>query len=150
MTGSAGNDIFKFSPGDSTTGSAAPTDSSFDIIKDWTAGSNSIDHTGGAIVVGGNSSAAIAGDASINSQGLASFDSDDDTLAERLSATEADLTLENGAEAREFAYFEHAANTYIFISDGISNVTADDLFIQLEGITNLTTTSLTAGDLFIS
>ena len=151
LSGAAGNDIFNFSEGDSTQGSAAPSASAFDVIKDWTLGSNSIDHTGGAIVFGGSSASSSVTDASISAAGLATFNSDDDTLAERLSATETDLSLEDGAEPREFAFFQHTdGNAYVFISDGSTGLTSGDTFIQLEGANSLSAATITNGDLFIA
>ena len=95
--------------------------------------------------------AAAAGDASISAAGLATFDPDDDTLAERLAATEADLSLESGAEPREFAFFQHTdGNAYVFISDGSAGLTSGDTFIQLEGASSLSAATITDGDLFIA
>ena len=151
LSGAAGNDIFIFSEGDSTQGSAVPSDSAFDVIKDWTSGSNSIDYTGGAIVFGGSSASSSPTDASISAAGLATFHPDDDTLAERLSATETDLSLEDGAEPREFAFFQHTdGNAYVFISDGSAGLTSGDTFIQLEGANALSAATITDGDLFIA
>ena len=151
LSGAAGNDIFIFSEGDSTQGSAVPSDSAFDVIKDWTSGSNSIDYTGGAIVFGGSSASSSPTDASISAAGRATFDPDDDTLAERLAATETDLSLESGAEPREFAFFQHTdGNAYVFISDGSAGLTSGDTFIQLEGASALSAATITDGDLFIA
>ena len=151
LSGGTGSDTFTFSDGDSTEGNEAPSASAFDAIKDWTSGSNAIDHTGGDIIAGGSSAAATASDASISAAGLATFDPDDDTLAERLSATETDLSLEDGAEAREFAFFQHSdGHAYVFISDGSAGVTSGDTFIQLEGAGSLSSATLTDGDLFIA
>ena len=151
LSGGTGNDRFTFSDGDSTQSAKAPSDSAFDVIKDWTSGSNAIDHTGGDIIVGGSSAAATASDASISAAGLATFDPDDDTLAERLAATEADLSLESGAEPREFAFFQHTdGNAYVFISDGSAGLTSGDTFIQLEGASSLSAATITDGDLFIA
>ena len=151
LSGGTGNNRFTFSDGDSTQGSKPPSDTAFDVIKDWTAGSNSIDHAAGDIQAGGSFAAEAIIDASISPAGLATFHPDDDTLAERLAATETDLSLENGAEPREFAFFQHTdGNAYVFISDGSAGLTSGDTFIQLEGASSLSAATITDGDLFIA
>ena len=151
LTGGESADIFRFADGDSTEGTVLPSDVLFDTILDFnTGGSDEIDQTDRDIVYGGSSAAATGGDASIDGEGLATFHTDDNTLALKLLAVEADLNDAGTVAGGEFAFFEDSGDTYVFISDTASGLSADDLLIKLDGVTGLTNSTLTDGDLFIA
>lgn len=146
ISGGGGADTFQFVAGDL---SAAPSATIFDTITDFAVGSDVIDDTAAALtIVTGVLNFGIA-TASISAEGICSFNAADDTLAERIIAAE-DGIVENGAAAAgQYAIFEHGTNSYIFISDGTDAMQATDMLIQLTGVTGLSDSTLTAGNLTI-
>jgi len=145
MSGGAGTNTYQFIAGDL---SAAPSSTIFDTISDFQAGVDVIDFTAGALVIISGSTAA-SGTAAISAEGFATFHADDDTLDERITATEAGINASGAAAARQFAVFEHSGSSYIFVSDGTDGVDASDVLIKLTSVTGLTDTTLTGGDLTI-
>ena len=67
--------------------------------------------------------------------GKVTFAANDDTLAEKLIALNAEEAAGNDVVAGEAVFFEDSGNTYIFFQ-GVA--AADDL-IQITGVTGLTT-----------
>jgi hypothetical protein len=147
ITGGAAADTFRFTAGDL---SAAPSDTVFDTITDFAKNSDIFDETVGALVIMPSATAAVAGTALINAEGIATFAAADDTLAERVIATEAGINLGGIAAVRQFAVFEHSTNSYLFVSDGVDAIGAADMLFQLTGVTGLSDTTITAGDLTIN
>jgi Ca2+-binding RTX toxin-like protein len=147
LTGGSGRDTFVFAPG-----SSGQT-RNFDVIADYTKGAvgtgDLIDFSA-ALTVGGSSAAASSTQASINpSTAVASFASGSGTtLDDALSDIATRFTAAIDA-AGEFALFRvnQTGNFYVFISDGSKGVTANDVVIQLTGITSVATIDLTGGNL---
>jgi hypothetical protein len=142
MTGGAGDDIFQFA----AAATGTPSGTVFETITDWAAGDR-IDSTDGAIVLIANTTAS-SGVASISSSGLASFNSADNTLALRVTAVEAGINAGGTAAARQSAVFVFGSDSYLFISDGVDNVDANDVLIKLVGVNATTGITLNAsGDI---
>ncbi len=83
---------------------------------------------------------AVVGTAAINAEGIASFATADDTLAERITAVEAAIATGTATEG-QMAVFEHAGSTYVFVSNGGDGVEAGDAIVKLTGVTGVTTTT---------
>lgn len=117
---------------------------------DHATASDIIDDTAAALTITAGTANFGVGTASITGEGICAFNAADDTLAERVVAAE-DGIVENGvAAAGQFAIFEHSTNSYIFISDGTDGIGANDVLFQLSGVTGLSDTTLTAGNLRIN
>ena len=154
MTGGDGENTFVFAAGDSTAAATPPSDTAFDIVTDFNSdGSDIIDYEVALAVGGDSANGAVAGNAQVDANGLATFHEDDDTLAERLIAVEADLHGTTPLQG-EFSFFEFSGDTYVFIMDDVTGagVHAKDVLIQLEDLTGLTTSDLTTvvGDLILA
>jgi hypothetical protein len=145
LTGNGGADSFVFIAGETGT----PSDSLFETITDFEAGIDIIDHDATITIV--QNATASAGTAAIDAEGIASFDAADDTLGERITAVEAGINAGGAAAAGQAAIFEHAGNSYVFISDGTDGVDANDVLVQLSGVTGLTDSTIDAdGNLLIA
>ena len=83
---------------------------------------------------------AVVGTAAINAEGIASFATADDTLAERIIAVEAAIATGTAAEG-QMAVFEYAGSTYVFVSNGGDGVEAGDALVKLTGVTGVSTTT---------
>jgi hypothetical protein len=95
------------------------------------------------------SATASTGVAAINAEGIATFNSADDTLAERIIAVEAGITA--GTEsAGDFAIFELDGNSFVFIHDGTAGLAATDVLIRLTGVTGLSDSTISTTDLTIA
>ncbi len=149
LLGGAGSDTFTFAAGD--TGQAK----NFDLISDYTKGQvgigDVIDYSAN-LSIGGIDTVATSTQASINSTtGVASFflksgSSTADALADIATAFEA-----VGDMAGEFAFFQVKAkgDYYLFISDGVAGVSANDVVVRLVGVTSISSIDLTDGNLTI-
>ena len=148
LTGGAGADDFVFTMGDNVTG-GDPDSLLFDIIKDFNTGADEIDFSMALTIETATGTAAV-GTANINSEGIATFHAADETLGEKITATEA--AIRAGTESNgDFALFEHSGSTYMFVHDGEAAAPdAGDALIKLEGLTGVTSTTLVGGDLFIA
>ncbi|MCA0433615.1 MAG: calcium-binding protein [Proteobacteria bacterium] len=150
LNGGANSDRFVFAVGDSAF-------NNFDVITGYTKGAvntvgDKFDFGATALVRGGTAAAATASQASINqTSGVATFASGSGTtmtdcvndIAARINA--------GGTKAGEFAFFKinKAGSYYLFISDGVNGASANDVVIQLSGVTAISTLNLTGGDLTI-
>jgi len=88
-----------------------------------------------------NTTAVAATSVVVSAGGKVTFAAADDTLAEKVLAIAADDT--NLADG-EVAFFEHGGNTYVYFANDTSDATTDAL-IQLTGLVDLTTLSITTG-----
>jgi Ca2+-binding RTX toxin-like protein len=146
LTGGAGTDTFVFAAG------ASGQATGFDIVNDYTKGARGmgdlIDY-GVDLVRASSSVAATATKASVNqTTGVATFASGSGiTLADGLADCAAATTA-----AGQFALFRvgGADNYYMFISDGKTGVTANDVVVQLVGVTSVESIDLTGGNLTIA
>ena len=151
MTGGTGSDTYKFSAGDS--GQSLTT---YDAIKDYAKGAvgtgDKIDFTS-SLAIGGSDLVATASQAKIDqTTAIATFASGSGTtLADALSDIDARFTASTDA-AGEFAFFKvnNKGNYLMFISDGVSGVGANDVVVELVGVTTIKGLNLTGGDLTIT
>lgn len=148
LTGGDGADTFQFVAGDLV---GVPSSTNFDAIADYAKNVDIIDFTAGNLVIIAGSVAA-SGTAGISAKGFATFNAADDTLAKQVVAVEAGINSSGAAAARQFAVWESGTSSYVFVSDGTDGVDANDVLIQLTGVTGLTTTDIvtSAGDLILS
>jgi len=150
LTGGAGSDTFVFAAGD--TGQATGSDTISDFAKGAVNTGDRVDYAAD-LVIGGSSSAATANEALINqSTGVATFAAKSGTsLADALADIATRFTAAGDA-AGEFALFRVGGkgNHYLFISDGTAGVTANDVVVQLVGVTSVTGIDLAGGNLTIT
>jgi len=133
FTGGTGSDTFILGPNES---GAAPSGTVMDVITDFgvvTGNKDVIAFAGGALSIVTNATA-TAGTAKITSAGIATFNAADDTLAEKIVATEAGINAGGAAAAGQMAIFQHEGDAYLFISDGTDGVGANDTLVKLVGI----------------
>ena len=71
------------------------------------------------------------------SDGEATFHAADDTLAEVVVALEGGINAGGTAADGQLAFGEFGGNSYVFISDGVDGVGANDILIKLTGVTGL-------------
>lgn len=156
LTGGAGKDSFVFAAGDSgqVTG--------FDKIADYAKGAvgtgDLIDYSV-SLSTGGVATTAAADRASIKAiTGVATFASGSGTtMADALADVAKSLSVDglNGAVkdvAGELAFFKvnKTGDYYLFISDGVAGVGANDVVVQLVGVTSISGIDLTGGNLTIT
>jgi hypothetical protein len=138
-----GNDSVVIGIGASGSGSdASAAGTSFESITDFTKSGDVLrflDSSDAALTPTiATDSTATAANAAVDAEGIASFASADDTLAERLIAVEAAM----GGTAGQMAVFEHGGNTYVFVADGTAGVDAGDAIVKLVGVTGVTGTTI--------
>jgi hypothetical protein len=121
-----------------TGSTGTPSDTNFDVITDFATASDVIDHDATITIVTNTST--TAGTASISAAGIATFVAADDTLAERITATEAAINAGGTAASGQTAAFMFGADAYVFISDGVDGVGANDVLVRLNSV-DLTSTS---------
>lgn len=130
---------FDFAAGDS----GLPAANTYDQITGFKAGADKIKFDG--VSVATDVATASAGAAKITT-GKAEFDSSDNDLAKELTAVATSVGTTTGASA---AWVENG-NAYIFINgDTSADVSAQDVLIQLAGVTSLTSLTATDGVLSI-
>jgi Ca2+-binding RTX toxin-like protein len=150
LTGGTGMDTIVFAAGDS-----GQTAASLDVITDFTKGAvnvgDLIDYAN-SLTLGGSNSTATDTQASINlTTGIATFNKGSGvTLADALSDIATRFSASTDS-AGELAFFKikNTGNYYAFISDGTAGVTANDVVIQLTGLTSINTINLTDGNLTV-
>ncbi len=148
LTGGAGKDTFVFA-----AGSSGQATGKIDVITDLAKGvvgtGDLIDYSAN-LTIGGSNVAASSSQAQINATtGVATFASGSGTT---LSDALADIASRFSAatnSAGEFALFRvnNTGNYYAFISDGTGGVTANDVVVQLTGVTTIGSIDLTGGNL---
>lgn len=149
LTGGAGADDFQFTIAANATG-GTPSASVFERITDFNNGADEIDFTATTLTIDTAVATAVAGTAQINSEGFATFETTDNTLTEKLTAAE-NAIANGGVSAGDIAIFEHSGSTYVFVAgDNIGGLANDDAFIQLTGVTGLSNSTITGGDLFLA
>ena len=148
MSGRGGSDTFVFAAGDS--GQTATT---LDTIRDYAkgaVGTGDLISYSTALTIGGSSAAATASQAAIDqTSAVASFAAGSGTtLDDALNDIAARFTAATDS-AGEFALFKVGAtgSYYLFISDGVAGVTANDVVVQLTGVTSVGKADLTGGKL---
>ena len=129
MTGGSDADTYVI-----TVASTTPSATVFQSITDFASASDIIDYSALALTIVAAAATAAAGTASITTSGIASFHADDDSLAERITATEAAIVANGTATAGQVAAFMFGTDAYVFISQGTDLVGAGDQLIQLVGV----------------
>jgi S-layer protein len=151
MTGGAGADTFVFAAGDS--GGNPTAAGNFDTITDFNTGGSDVISYGGNLVnlvIQTVAGPAAVGTAAISAEGFATFNDADTLLSEQVVAVANALGGNAVVGEAEFAVFQNGINSYVFISDGVAGADVNDVLIQLSGVTGLTNTTLTGGDLTIA
>jgi len=151
LTGGAGRDTFAFSAGDSSRFGAT-----IDQVTDYAKGAaglgDSIDFTA-ALTRGGSAAGATALTASVNqTTGVATFAAGSGTtLADAVNDIALRFTLSGDANG-EFALFQvnRGGNFHLYISDGVLGASANDVVVELVGVTSVSAIDLTGGDLTIT
>ncbi len=150
LTGGLNNDTFVFAIGDS-----GQTDLTKDIIVDYTKGAVGVGDRfdfASPLSIGGSTVAASTTEAAISATtGVATFlAGSGTTMADALLDIATRMTTAGNA-AGEFAFFKvnNTGNFHLFISDGVAGVGANDVLVQLTGVTIINTINLTDGDLTI-
>jgi Ca2+-binding RTX toxin-like protein len=149
LTGAGGKDTFFFASG------ASGQSTGFDIIADFIKGAvgmgDVIDFSE-SLVIGGDANVAKATEASINqSTGVVKFDKKSgETLADAIGDIATRFTAASDT-AGEFAFFKikNVGDFYLFISDGVAGVTANDVVVQLAGVSSINSIDLTGNNLAI-
>lgn len=146
VSGGTGTNTFVFAAGDN---GAAPSATVFDTITDFRTGTNNvIDFGATAITIGDQGTAAAAGVATISGTGVATFNVADTTLAQHLTAVAAAIVTGGATVAGESVIWQEGANAYLFISDNVNGVSANDVLIQLTGVTvGVGGLTITGGDI---
>lgn len=151
LTGGAGRDTLVFAAGDS--GQTATT---LDKINDYSkgvVGTGDLIDFASILKIGGSAAAATPAEALINTTtGVATFAAaSGTTLSDALLDIATRFTKATDS-AGEFAFFKvnNTGNFHLFISDGKAGVTGDDVVVQLVGVTSITGTNLTDGNLTIT
>ncbi|HWP26828.1 MAG TPA: DUF5801 repeats-in-toxin domain-containing protein [Xanthobacteraceae bacterium] len=151
LTGGPGSDRFVFAAGDSGQ------TSNIDVITDYAKGvvgiGDVIDYLNAALVIGSTGASATGTQALIDqTTGIASFAAGSGTsLSDALNDIANAISL-GGTTQGEFAFFKvnGAGNYHLFISDSVAGVSANDIVIQLFGVTTIGSIQLASGDLTIA
>ncbi len=149
LSGGDGCDTFIFSPGDTSRAKNC------DVLNDYAKGAVGVAdmiNYSADLRIGGSDAAAARNQASINAlTGVASFfPASGATLGDALTDMASGFSAAGDAVG-EFALFrvKNAGDYYLFISDGVAGVSADDLLIRLVGITSVENIDLANGNLTI-
>ena len=146
LTGGTGADTFYTVAGDQST---TPSSTIYTTITDFESDTDIIDDRAATLTIASGTTGFAATVASISSEGFCTFNSADDTLQERIVAAEAGIAANGVAAAGQFAIFELSSDTYILISEGTDGLDAGDVLLKLAGVTGLTDTTLSGGNLTI-
>jgi Ca2+-binding RTX toxin-like protein len=134
LTGGLGADEFRFGANGSVHGVAR------DIVTDFAAGIDKLAFATTAVLQAADASPLGAGsNVQQSAGGLVTFHATDNTLALKIAAVQADIQLD---AVNSLAFFVDSGNTYVYFA-GNATGNADDMIIQLTGVTTLTT--ITAG-----
>jgi S-layer protein len=146
MTGGDGKDTFVFT----TASTGTPSATAFDTITDYQLGSDIIDYSVALVKVAsaGSVAAALTG---LITNGIATFNAADDTLAERLVAANAGLNAGTEADG-QFAVWVQGSDSYVYITEitTANTVGAQDVLIKLTGVTATSASINADGNLVIS
>ncbi len=129
LTGGLGNNTFVFAAGDS----GLPTAVNFDTILDWTAGTNVINFGATALTIDDSTglNPDVGATAGTGLYGVADY--------ANLAVFVADLANSTTTTAGSTLAYDNGTHTYLFISDGVAGLGANDVLVQLTGVTGLTT-----------
>ena len=150
LTGGLDSDRFKFAIGDS-----GQTTTTIDRITDMAIGAvntgDRFDFTT-LLTIGGSADATTANEAAVDqTTGVTTFNAGSGTtLADALNDIANRFSLTTNSVG-EFAFFKvnNTGAFHLFVSDGVAGVTANDVVVQLTGITTIGSIDLTGGDMTI-
>ena len=128
LTGGTGADLYVFG-----ATNAAPSATVFNTINGFVTASDIIKYAPAELTIVTDATAAVAGRATTSAAGVATFVAADDTLAERIIATEASIAT-GIPTSGQVAMFQFGADAYVFISNGTDGVGAGDQLIKLVGV----------------
>ena len=142
MTADSGIDTFAFKLGDS----GAPSDTNFDEISSFgiSAGTQDKIDFDIALKAGTASTVAAEGTAQLAADGKATFHANDSSVVQMLTAVAGALAAQ---EAGSVAWFVDSGATYVFVSDGTTGVTDNDVLIKLTGTSATAATFDANGDM---
>lgn len=144
LKGGSGANIFTFAAADFSATDAAGLILAADQITDWSVGPGNKIHFGTALANVEHAQTATAGTASISSDGRATFDLNDNTLALQLAAV---ATAVNTDAVGTAVTFEFGSDAYVFVvGDAAAGIQAGDALITLTGVSS-SGTVLIGGDL---
>lgn len=156
LTGGNGKDTFVFSAGDS--GQLTGVDQIKDYLKGAVGTGDLIDFAS-LLKIGGSAATTTSTEALINATtGVATFaaasgttPSSGTTLSDALLDIATRFTKATDS-AGEFAFFKvnGTGDFYLFVSDGTAGVTANDVVVQLVGVTSIGGIDVTSGNLTIT
>lgn len=140
MTGGiTGNNTFVFSSASNGGVASVLAADGFDTITDFKAG-DVIDFGATNLFTERNALTATTSAAKISQTGKATFHANTTSLADKITAVEGGIelgaTTPGASMAGEAALFEHGSDSYLFISDSIAGVGANDVLVKLSGITS--------------
>ena len=128
------------------------SDTKFDTITDFGA-TDVVNYTEAEMTIVTGGSVASAGVGLTAGTGVTTFNAADDTLAEKIIATEAAIQTGTAAQG-QVAAFMHGTDAYVFISDGVDGVDINDSMLKLTGVdltaTATDTLTLSGGDFTIA
>ena len=142
LTGGAGADSFIFA----NTSTGLPASTNFDTISDWSAG-DVIDFASGLSLRAATTATAVTGTASISATGLASFAAADDTLSEQIAAAANALISSGAVAAGSSVTWQLGSDSYLFISDGNTAVSATDVLVKINSTSTTGLTISAGGDI---
>ena len=151
LSGGLGSDTFVFNLGD-TGQTSNGIDQILDFAKGKVGSGDLIQLQTNRLVIGGSANIASSDYASVNQlNGVATFATGSGkTLTDALHDIASRFTTQTD-QAGEFAFFKvaNAGNYYLFVSDGQSGVTGNDLVVQLVGITSINTINIAETSYYI-
>ncbi|MEX0963952.1 MAG: hypothetical protein WDZ52_07940 [Pseudohongiellaceae bacterium] len=132
ITGGGGIDTFEFGADGSIVGTA------LDVITDFnSAGADELIFAAAVALPGIDATLAVAGaNVQTSAGGLISFHANDNTLALKVVAIQADAELD--LLANTAAIFVDGADTYVYFTGALAGDSVDDQMIELTGISSLT------------
>lgn len=144
LAGRSGTNTFVFAATDFAADSVTDLISAKDTITDWTMGTNKIDFGATVLKAVAHTGPAVAGTASINGSGFASFNGADSSLAQKLEAV---ISALGNDAAGTSAAFADGADGYVFVSNGTAGINAGDALIKLTGVSAINGLTFVAGDI---
>jgi Ca2+-binding RTX toxin-like protein len=133
ITGGAGADVLVMYAGATRN----PSATQFDTITDFGTGADSIDWTGAALIADAGTGTGLT----VNPAGLVTAGAA--TLADFVTALGNSTTTTSGSAM----LFASGADSYLFVSDGIAGIGADDLLVKITGIAATIGLTFAGGDI---
>jgi Ca2+-binding RTX toxin-like protein len=135
MTGGAGYNTFKFSTGSL---GVVPTSTTVDTITDWTASANNKINFGATALT---ADAGTGTGLTVNAAGLVTAGAAN--LAAFVSALANSTTTTVGSSI----LYSDGVSSYLFISDGVAGLSANDGFVKITGVNATTGLTIAGGEI---